>query len=117
MIQSIQSAVKRQKLPSSLLLQRVEVHDAVLAGAPHPEEPEDSLQDVGPRLVLRRQQRGRVRDGAREARLHEGDVPDGGGLEEVLGHPGLRVDEVDALGVLGVRVRRQELRVFACVLG
>ncbi len=30
-------------------------------------------------------------------------------LEEVLGDPGLRVDEVDALGVAGVGQGRQEL--------
>lgn len=87
--------------------------DPVLAGPSHAEEPEASLQDVCPRGIVVdegwRNHR-RLWERTRVARLHEGNVPHGGVLEEVLGDPGLGVDEVDTLGVAGVGERCQQLQ-------
>ena len=80
---------------------------SVLTRTPHREKVEVSLKNAsnGGVFYIRR----RV-DFASETRLHEWDFPDGGGLEKIVGHPGLRVEELHSRRIAGVLKRLQHLR-------
>lgn len=75
---------------------QLDVDLPVRALPPPHEEVQAVLQDLRDVDVLALSQ-DRGADGAGEARLHQRDVPDRRLLEEVLGHPRLRVKEPDTL--------------------
>lgn len=80
---------------------------SVLARTPHREKVEISLKNTGHGGVSYIARRVSF---AGEARLDERDFPDGGGLEEVVRHPSMRVEEPDPRCIAGVLKRRQHLR-------
>lgn len=84
------------------------LHDlSVLTRTPHREKVEVSLKNTGHGVVFYVTRRVEF---AGEARLDERNFPDGGGLEQVVRQPGLRVEEPDSRRIAGVLKRRQHLR-------
>lgn len=78
-----------------------------LACTPHREKVKVSLKNAGNGVVFYTSSRV---DFASETRLDERNFPDGDGLEKVVRHPGLRVEEPDPRSVARVLKRRQHLR-------
>lgn len=73
-------------------------------------EIEVALQDVPDVDLCRVRVHDRGVNRTSVVRLHQRDLPDGRSPEQVLGHPGLRVDEPHPRGVPGVGKRRHQLQ-------
>lgn len=92
------------------LVSTTDINKTVVARSSVRKEIEVALQN-GPDvhvLLVGFHDRGVNRAGV--VRLHKRDLPDGRSPEQVLGHPGLRVDEPHARGVPGVGKRSHHLQ-------